>query len=69
MAPVSTYTLVAGDHLWAVATKTLTARLGRPPEPEVLAHYWWQLVEANRSRLPDPSNPDYVRPGLTVVLP
>ncbi len=65
----STYVLVPGDHLWKVAEQTLTGVLERPPAPEMLARYWWQLVELNRARLPDPANPDFVLPGMTVVLP
>ena len=64
-----TYTLVAGDHLWKVAERTLTAALGHRPDAQRLGRYWWQLVEANRSRLPDPANPDFVVPGMVVVLP
>ncbi|WP_262320999.1 hypothetical protein [Acidiferrimicrobium sp. IK] len=47
----------------------MTKVLGHSPEAEALARYWWQLVEVNRPRLPDPSNPDFVLPGMTVILP
>jgi hypothetical protein len=64
-----TYTLVPGDHLWKVADATLTFALGHPPGEEQLARYWWRLVQANRAALPDPANPDFVLPGMRVVLP
>ena len=64
-----TYTLAPGDHLWKVAEFTLAASLGPRPDEQRLGSYWWQLVEANRSRLPDPANPDFVVPGMVVILP
>jgi nucleoid-associated protein YgaU len=62
-------TLAPGDHLWAVAERTLAAAQDRrPPEREVV-RYWRSLVELNRSDLPDPADPDLVFPGDVIRLP
>ena len=64
-----TVTLAPGDHLWAVAERTLAAAQDRrPPEREVV-RYWRSLVELNRSDLPDPADPDLVFPGDVIRLP
>jgi hypothetical protein len=31
--------------------------------------YWARLIEANRSRLPDPADPSLLFPGDVLVLP
>lgn len=63
------WTIEAGDHLWAVAEETLADAWGRLPADHEIAAYWADLVAANRSRLPDPANPDLVFPGTTILLP
>jgi nucleoid-associated protein YgaU len=68
-AAVETWTIEAGDHLWAVAEETLADEWGRPPTDDEVLAYWTTLVDANRSRLADPGNPDLVFPGQVVVLP
>ncbi len=59
----------SGDHLWAIAQRTLTSALGHPPDERTLATYWWKVVEVNRARLPDPGNIDLLYPGDHVLLP
>lgn len=58
-----------GDHFWAVAERVLTDTWGRPPTDAEVGPYWQALVEANRSRLADPANPDLLFPGQTVTVP
>jgi nucleoid-associated protein YgaU len=64
-----TWTIAPGDHLWAVATATLADERGRSPGDGEIADYLAQLIEANRSRLADPNNPDLVYPGQVMQLP
>lgn len=58
-----------GDHLWHVAESVLTDGLVRTPSDADIAAYWTVLIEANRSMLVDPSNPDLVFAGQVVTLP
>lgn len=58
-----------GDHLWAVAVRTLTAAWGTVPTDHEVAPYWRRLVAANRDHLADPANPDLVFPGQMMVVP
>ncbi|MGH9247002.1 MAG: hypothetical protein ACRD29_22325 [Acidimicrobiales bacterium] len=66
---LETWIIEPGEHLWAVAESHLTEAWGRPPTDAEITPYWRQIVEHNRGRLPDPSNPDLVVPGLTIELP
>lgn len=63
------WTVRPGDHLWHVAETTLARAWGRPPTDAEVAPYWTAVVEANRSRLIDPANPDLIRPGQVLSLP
>jgi LysM domain len=58
-----------GDHLWAVAEKVLTTAWGRAPTDAEVTPYWRLLVDANRSGLHDPDNPDLLFPGQTLTVP
>lgn len=60
-----THTVAPGEHFWSIAQETV----GREANDEVVASYWESLVEANRSRLVDPANPDLLLVGQVVVLP
>jgi hypothetical protein len=58
-----------GDHLWAMSERALTdAGVSAPTQREV-ADYWLTVIEENRDRLPDPTNPDLIHPGDTFILP
>ncbi|HVM52322.1 MAG TPA: hypothetical protein VM262_03930 [Acidimicrobiales bacterium] len=61
-------TVVAGDHLWAIAERVVAARLGRAPTDGEVAPYWRSLIDANRDRLAT-GDPDLIFPGQTFVLP
>lgn len=58
-----------GDHLWAVAERTLAWAQGHPPTVAATAAYLERLIGANRDRLVVPDEPDLVFPGQLVVLP
>jgi nucleoid-associated protein YgaU len=59
----------AGDSFWSIAVSELTDLEGVPPSDRQVAPYWRRLIEANRSRLVDPGNPDLLYPGQELVLP
>jgi len=65
----ATWTIVAGDHLWHVASATLTERWGRPPSNQEIARYLGLLIDANRQVLVVRDNPDLVFPGQVFTLP
>jgi len=57
-----------GDHLWGIAARTLTSRLGRPPTDAEIAPYWSRLIETNRDRLAT-GDPDLIFAGQVFRLP
>lgn len=67
--PVGSVTVLAGDHLWAIATRRVQLATGSPPEPADVEPYWLALIEANQDRLADPGDPDLLFPGQELVLP
>jgi len=70
LGPVpGSWTVRPGDHFWAVADQVLSRTWGRPPTDTEVGPYWRTLVEANRSRLPDPANPDLLFPGHSLTVP
>lgn len=68
-APAGTWTVEQGDHLWSIASRALGDRLEREPSSDEVLPYWQDLIEANRDRLVDPSNPDLILAGQVFVLP
>jgi hypothetical protein len=64
----SSWIVAAGDSFWSIAAETVSPAGGEPSDDEVLA-YWRHLVDANRSLLLDPGNPDLLVPGQELVLP
>jgi DNA-binding SARP family transcriptional activator len=59
----------AGDNIWCLAAEHLSSALGRPATPDDVGPYWLLVIEANRARLVEPSNPDLIYPGQVFVLP
>lgn len=64
-----------GDSFWSIAEEIVTEQLG-PRERETssptdadIAGYWRTLIEANRDRLADRTNPDLLFPGQRLRLP
>ena len=64
-----TWHVQRGDHLWAVAERSLADAWGRPPSDAEIAPYWVEVIDANRERLADAANPDLVFPGQVLVVP
>jgi hypothetical protein len=64
-----TWTVQRGQHLWGIAVEVARERGDSSPDARAVADYWVELIEANRSRLVDPSNPDLIHPGLVLTLP
>ena len=58
-----------GEHLWAIAEAALISAWDEAPSDGQVHDYWTRLIEENRSRLPDPGNPDLIYPGLELDLP
>ena len=58
-----------GEHLWAIAEAALSSAWDEAPSDGQVHDYWTRLIEENRSRLPDPTNPDLIYPGLELDLP
>lgn len=59
------WTVVRGEHFWSIAEQVVTERGSAEP----VARYWRQLIDANRDRLTDPSNPSLIYPGQELRLP
>ena len=62
------WTVAPGDHFWSIADRVVTARHPDATEQEI-ARYWLALIDTNRGRLDDPSNPDLLRVGLVLDVP
>jgi hypothetical protein len=58
-----------GDNLWFIAERTLAASWGRSPTDRQVGGYWLTVIAANRSRLPDPSDPSLLFAGDIILLP
>ncbi len=67
--PTRTWTVEPGDHLWHIAQATLAADLGHSPTDTETFGYWRRLIDANRSHLVDPNNPDLILPGQQLDVP
>lgn len=65
----TSWTIAPGEHLWFVAEHTVFAVRGIDADLAEVADYHQLLIEANRSRLPIPADPDLVFAGMEVLLP
>jgi hypothetical protein len=61
--------VVAGEHLWSIATDHLAAHLDRAPTDAEVTEHWQRLIDDNRERLANPDDPDLIFPGQRLVLP
>lgn len=59
------HVVVAGESFWTIAEQVVAERALQVP----VASYWRLLVEANRDRLVDRTDPDLIHPGQELVLP
>jgi hypothetical protein len=65
-----TWEVRPGDHFWGVAERILTeVWQGAAPTDAEVDPYWRAVVEANRSMLRDPANPDLLFPGQVITVP
>ena len=64
----SSWSVEAGDSFWSIAAE-LMAPAGDESNDRQVIGYWRRLVDANRSRLLDPGNPDLLVPGQELLLP
>lgn len=67
--PPRTVEVAPGDSFWSIAERELTSRFGRTPTGAEISTYWHLVVEFNRSRLVDPTNPNRIYAGQRFVLP
>ncbi|HEY5155982.1 MAG TPA: hypothetical protein VIJ47_14685, partial [Acidimicrobiales bacterium] len=63
------WTIVPGDHLWRVASRTLAARWGRSATDDETARYLHDLIGLNQAVLVVADDPDLVLPGQVFALP
>lgn len=69
---VRSTTVAPGDSFWSIAESAMQddpQREGTEPSTAEIARYWLRLVNANRTILVDPSNPDLIFRGQVVDLP
>lgn len=64
--PETTVVVGSGDSFWTIAERVSTVRGGAMSD---VANYWVKLLDANRSRLAQPDNPDLIYPGQQFLLP
>lgn len=65
---LSTRIVRAGESFWSIAEDEVLTSVDEATDAAVV-DYWHRLIERNRSRLPDPTNPDLLWTGLALVLP
>jgi nucleoid-associated protein YgaU len=58
--------VVPGDHLWSIAERALSERLGRAPTDAEVTPFWLDVIELNRDRVADP---DLIFSGQVLRLP
>ena len=66
--PGSEVVVEAGDNLWTISRRHLTAALDRPPTNEEIAPYWRQVIVDNQPELIS-GDPDLIYPGEVVKMP
>ena len=61
-------TVAVGDSFWSIAERQVTTQLGRAPTDTEVVEPWLALIDANRDRLVDPTDPDLLHPGQVLRL-
>ena len=64
-----TWSVRPGECFWSIAEAVLADDLGRRPSADEVVPYWQRLIDANRSVLADPDNPDLIFPGQVFTVP
>ena len=57
----------AGESFWSIAEDEVLTTVDEATDADI-ARYWQRLIETNRARLPDPTNPDLLWVGTTLTL-
>jgi hypothetical protein len=65
---LAAHVVAQGDHFWSIARRTVHARFPDADEAQV-GQYARRLIELNRSRLPNPADPNLLLVGTTLELP
>jgi nucleoid-associated protein YgaU len=65
--PVVEHVVEPGEHLWGIAERHLSARLGRVPTVQELVPFWLKVCEANRLSLLS-GDPNLIYPGEVILL-
>jgi nucleoid-associated protein YgaU len=68
LAAATTYTVIAGDHLWGIARRRVGVVLGVEPSSAEIAPYWRRVIVANTPTLRS-GDPNLIFPGETLTLP
>jgi len=63
------WTVQPGDCFWTSADDVLQRAWDQAPTDAEIVPYWLRLIEANRSELADPANPDLIFPGQVFTVP
>lgn len=64
-----TYTVQHGDNFWRIARSILADAQGHPPTNHEIAPYWQRLIDANRTHLAHPDDPNLLFAGQTLEVP
>ena len=64
----STWVVHPGESFWSIAEEHL-GRDNTTSDTQAVSRYWLRLIEANRDRLADPSDPDLLFSGQVLDLP
>ncbi len=58
----------AGESFWSIAEQQVLTATDEATDADV-SRYWLELIAENRSRLPDPHNPDLLWVDMVLLLP
>lgn len=58
-----------GDNLWVLAERHLEATTGGPASEAEVREHWATVIELNRDRLADPTNPSRIYAGQRIQMP
>lgn len=64
----STRIVRPGESFWSIAEDEVLTTVDEATDADI-ADYWRRLIEHNRARLPDPTNPDLLWVGAILSLP
>lgn len=68
-APPSIWTVAPGESLWTIAQDVMSDAWQRQPTDAETDPFWRALVERNRDRLVDPTDPGLIHPGQVFEVP